>query len=119
VAGNPLRHVGDEQEIIIGFQRPDGSWGSTPVWDVRVGDDIFVRSMTGARGGWYRRLLDNPDGEVRDGEHVHRVHAEAVSDSKTVAAVTEAYATKYAGSPYLPPLVDRESANSTLRLTPR
>jgi hypothetical protein len=59
MAGNALQHLGDVEEIRIGFQRPDGSTGSTPVWVVRTGDDTFVRSMYGMRGGWYQRLRAN------------------------------------------------------------
>ena len=37
-----LRHLADVEEISIGFTRPDGSTGSTPVWVVQAGDAIFV-----------------------------------------------------------------------------
>ncbi len=119
MAVNPLRHLADAREISIGFQRPDGSSGSTRVWVVQVGDELFVRSMTGPGGGWYRRLRANPDGEVRDGGHVHPVHAEPVTDAGTIAAVTRAYAAKYTGSPFLQPFLGEESAGATLRLEPR
>ena len=59
-----LRQLAEVEEISIGFTRPDGSTGSTPVWVVQAGDAIFVRSIRGRRGGWYRRLRANPDGEV-------------------------------------------------------
>jgi hypothetical protein len=119
MADNPLKHLADVEEIVIGFQRPDGSTGSTPVWVVQVGDDVFVRSMRGPKGGWYRWLRANPDGEVRDDGHVHPVRAEPVEDPATLDAVTRAYATKYAGSPYLQPFLDEESVRATLRLKPR
>lgn len=119
MAGGPLQHLADVQEISIGFRRPDGSTGSTPVWVVRVGDDVFVRSMNGPSGGWYRRLRARPDGEVREDDHVHPVRAEPVADEGTLAEVTRAYATKYADSPYVQPLLSEAAARATLRLTPR
>jgi hypothetical protein len=119
MAGNPMQHLADVQEIRIGFQRPDGSTGSTPVWVVQAGDDIFVRSMRGPRGGWYRRLRAIPDGEVHDQTHTHPVRAEPVTDVGTVEEVTRAYATKYADSPYVQPLLSEEAAGATLRLQPR
>jgi hypothetical protein len=119
MAGDGLRHLGDMQEIVIGFQRPDGSTGSTPVWVVHVGDDVFVRSMNGPRGGWYRRLRARPEGEVGEAGRVHQVRAEQVEDVETLAAVTGAYRSKYAGSPYLPPLLGEEAVGATLRLVPR
>jgi|SRR6266545_6507198 len=118
VAGNPLRHIADAREVSIGFRRPDSSTGSTPVWVVRVGDDIFVRSMHGPGGGWYRRLRADPDGEVRDGGHVHPVHAEPIDDTGTVEEVTRAYASKYADSPYVQSLLNERASGATLRLDP-
>jgi hypothetical protein len=118
MAGNPLAHLADVEEIDIGFRRRDGSTGSTPVWVVRVADEVFVRSIRGQRGGWYRRLRADPDGEVKDSGHVHPVHAEPVTDSGTIDEVTRAYATKYASSPYVGSLLDEKITDSTLRLDP-
>src|SRR5262245_45864568 len=118
MAGNPLGHLGNVEEITIGFQRPDGSTGSTPVWVVQVGEDIYVRSMNGQSGGWYRRLRALPVGEVRDNGHVHPVHAQPVADPATVDAVTRAYESKYGESPYVQPLLGRDAAEATLRLDP-
>ena len=66
-----LRHLVEVEEISIGFTRPDGSTGSTPVWVVQAGDAIFVRSIHGRCSGWYRRLRASPDGELGDGAHTH------------------------------------------------
>jgi hypothetical protein len=118
MAGSPLQHLAAAEEITIGFRRPDGSTGSTPVWVVEVGGDLFVRSMNGAGGGWYRRLRSNPDGEVRDDGHVHPVRAEPVADEATLAEVTRAYSSKYGRSPYLQPLLRAGAIGSTLRLDP-
>jgi hypothetical protein len=114
-----LRHLAAVEEISIGFTRPDGSTGSTPVWVVQAGDAIFVRSIRGRRGGWYRRLRANPDGEVGDGAHTHPVRARPVGDAGTMEAVTGAYAAKYGDSPYVGPLLTEEAADATLRLEPR
>lgn len=119
MAGDALQHLADVEEIRIGFRRPDGSIGSTPVWVVRAGDDLFVRSMYGTRGGWYRRLRANPDGHVQDQAHTHPVRVEPVTDAGTVVEVTRAYATKYADSPYVQSLLSEEAAGATLRLQAR
>lgn len=119
MAEDILDHLAATDEIRIGFNRPDGSTGSTPVWIVRVGDDLFVRSMNGPRGGWYRRLRADPDGEVHENGHRHRVHAEPVTDPEVRRQVTHAYQAKYQDSPYLRPFLDEETAGTTLRLKPR
>jgi len=118
MTADALHHLADVEEIRIGFRRPDGSSGSTPIWVVQVGDDIYVRSVRGPRGGWYRRLRANPGGEVWDGEHRHLVRAEAVTDAGMLAEVTNAYATKYSGSPFVRPLLGEPSVGATLRLDP-
>jgi hypothetical protein len=118
VSAEGLHHLADVEEIRIGFRRPDGSTRSVPIWLVQVGDDIYVRSVRGPEGGWYRRLRANPDGEVRDGEHRHRVRAEAVQDTATLDQITRAYATKYGASPFVGPLLGERSVEATLRLDP-
>jgi hypothetical protein len=119
MAGNALQHLADVEEIDIAFRRPNGSTGSTPIWVVLVGEDVFVRSIRGLRGGWYRRLLADPDGEVRDSRHAHPVRAEPVADEGTLAEVTAAYRAKYGGSPYVQPLLEEANVPGTMRLQPR
>jgi hypothetical protein len=89
-----------------------------PFWVVLVGDDMYVRSVRGPEGGWYRRLRANPDGEVRDGGHRHLVRAEPVTDAGTLDQVTRAYRSKYGGSPFVRPLLGGPSIEATLRLDP-
>jgi len=91
--------LAEVEEISIGFTRPDASTGSTPVWVVHAGDAILVRSIRGRRGGWYRRLGANPDGEVDDRAHIYPVRVRPVQDAGTLEAVTGAYAAKYGDSP--------------------
>jgi hypothetical protein len=93
-ADGDLWQLASVGEIGIGFRWPDGSVGSTPVWVVQAGKEIFVRSIRGRRGGWYRRLGANPDGEVGDGAHTHPMRARPVQDAGTVEAVTGASAAK-------------------------
>jgi hypothetical protein len=67
----------------------------------------------------YPKLNKLPIGiSVRDGEHRHLVRAEAVTDASTLAEVTRAYVTKYAGSPFVQPLLGGPSVGATLRLDP-
>ena len=70
------------------------------------------------RGGWYRQLGANPDGEVGDGAHAHPVRARPVQDAGTLEAGTGAYAAKYGDSPYVGPLLTEEAADATLVLEP-
>ena len=98
---NELLDLAQAEEIVISFVRPDGTRGSTPIWDVEVGNEIYIRSGGGTSGGWYRRLRTNPEGEVHLSGNVYPVRAEPVGDTELQSRVTEAYRAKYGGSPSL------------------
>jgi NAD(P)-dependent dehydrogenase (short-subunit alcohol dehydrogenase family) len=114
-----LLDIAKGEEIVIGFVRPDGSRGSTPIWDVEVGNEIYVRSGGGTRGGWYRRLRANPDGEVRQGRNVYQVRAEPVDDADLQSRVTDAYRAKYGSSHLLSMFLEPDSVAATLHLVSR
>lgn len=95
---NSLQVLAAAEEIEVGFVRPDGAKGPTPIWDVEVEEQIYVRSAGGASGGWYRRLRANPDGEVWQGGRVYPVRSEPVHDAEFPVKVTNAYLVKYHGS---------------------
>ena len=116
---NQLLDVAKGEEIVIGFVRPDGSRGSTPIWNVEVGNEIYVRSGGGTRGGWYRRLRANPDGEVRQGRNVYEVRAEPVDDAELQSKVTDAYRAKYGSSSLLSMFLEPDSVAATLHLVSR
>src|SRR5271167_877067 len=116
---NRLLDIAKGEEIVIGFVRPDGSRGSTPIWDVEVGNEIYVRSGGGTRGGWYRRLRTNPDGEVRQGRDVCEVRAEPVDDAELQSRVTGAYRAKYGSSSLLSMFLEPDSVAATLHLVSR
>jgi hypothetical protein len=91
--------LAEVEEISIGFTQPDASTGSTPVWGGARGRRDLGASIRGRRGGWYRRLGANPDGELGDRAHIYPVRVRPVQDAGTLEAVTGAYAAKYGDSP--------------------
>ena len=116
---NSLHDLAGAEEIVIGFVRPDGTSGSTPIWDVEVDDQLYVRSAGGTSGGWYRRLRANPDGEVHLGKRVYTVRVEPVNDPETLSKVTDAYIRKYQGSSLLRMFSTAEAVAATPRLMAR
>ena len=49
-----LRSIGEVQELEIAPVRRNGELRrSTPIWVVRVGDDLFARAAYGSGSGWY------------------------------------------------------------------
>jgi hypothetical protein len=90
-----------------------------PIWVVRVGDDLYVRSWRGAGGGWYCAAQARGEGHIRAGgveKDVTFTRAEQDIDD----AVDTGYRTKYARYPsYVEPMVSATARATTLVLTPR
>jgi hypothetical protein len=60
-----LTSIGTAEELQISSARPDGTLGNPrTIWVVRVGDDLYVRSMYGRAGGWF------PGTQVRHQGHI-------------------------------------------------
>ena len=60
--------IGSATELEIITRRADGSLRPyVPIWVVRAGDELFVRSWRGQAGAWYRHARQRPDGRVRAG----------------------------------------------------
>lgn len=112
--------LGQAQEIQISIRRSDGTWGSgRPIWIVRVGDDLYVRSYHGTRGAWYRGALRDGAALIRTNGLDLTVDATAAGDADQ-AAIDAAYRAKYSryGSAYVTPMTAAAARATTLRLTP-
>ncbi len=116
-----LDAIGAADEVHIETRRGEGSAEhSTVIWAVVVDGDVFVRSVRGEGGRWYREASSNPKVVLRvNGE---QVSARAVheADAATVEKVSEAYRAKY-GVSYPRPtawIVREEVLPTTLRLLP-
>lgn len=112
--------LGRAQEIQISTRRTDGTWtAGTPIWIVRVHDDLFVRSHRGRRGAWYRRVVRGGTARIHVGHRELTVEATEVHGPDQ-AAIDAAYRDKYAryGSSYVTPMTAPAAQSTTLRLTP-
>ena len=70
------------------------------IWAVRVGDDVYVRSVNGTPASWYRGTRDRHEGWISSGGVEQDVAFEDVGASEAVQdRIDAAYRTKYgAGS---------------------
>jgi hypothetical protein len=115
-----LTKVGSADELEIAPMRTDGSQRSyVPVWVVRVGDDLYVRSYRGPGGAWYRSAVSQREGRIRAAGVERAVTFQP--DGADQNAVDDAYRSKYAryGGSYLDPMLRPEAAETTLRLVAR
>src|SRR6266536_3745607 len=63
-----LAKIGTAQELQIASLRRDGTLRKPrTIWVVRVGDDLYVRSMYGRAGGWFPGTQVRHEGHIRAG----------------------------------------------------
>jgi hypothetical protein len=106
-------------EVEIGTRRANGEMVRTIIWVVVDGGRIYVRSVEGEKGWWYRRLRRDPLGELHVGGSSAPVRAVAVEDPAEIERVSAALRAKYArqaGS--LARMLQPETLPTTLRLEP-
>jgi hypothetical protein len=91
----------------------------TTIWPAPEGGELYVRSLRGMDGRWWKELMANPEGVLHaDGEEMP-VRAVPATDRDSVAKATSALRRKYASSPYLDSMIRPEINDTTLRLEPR
>jgi hypothetical protein len=69
-----LTRIGTADELELASARGDGTLRKPrTIWVVRVGDDLYVRSMYGRAGGWFpRRRLPRQVPPLRRTDHRRR-----------------------------------------------
>ncbi len=105
-------------EVEIETRAADGAVHRTHIWVVVDGQDIFVRSVRGDAGRWYREALERP--EVALLVAGRRLIAVAVpaADPASVGRASAGFARKYAGDPDMPSMLRDAVLDTTLRLGP-
>jgi len=117
-----LTKIGEAEELEIAPLRRDGTLRKpVPIWVVRVGDDLFVRSWRGRTGGWFRDTQVRHAGHIRAGGIEKDIAFMAESDPDINNRIDAVYRTKYRrhGAQYVEPMVAPEARSATIRLTPR
>lgn len=116
-----LRKIGNADELHIASRRSDGTLRQyIPIWAVRAGDDIYVRSAYGPDNPWYRRALASGAGRIRAGG-VERDVVFADADDDAQHTIDAAYHTKYDryGASIVNSVVGEHAHKVTIRLIPK
>lgn len=100
--------------------REDGVTPGTPtfIWSVVVDGDLYVRPYHGARSRWFRAASAQGAGRIRLDGAEREVEFSAAAPG-VLDAVDAEYRRKYAGSPYVTPMVADGPRSSTVRIVPR
>jgi hypothetical protein len=106
-----------EQEVAIRTEKHPNS--AVVIWVVVADDEVFLRSVHGARGRWYRDLAAGGPATLEFAGRRLAVQAIPATDPAAIARASREYLMKYRPSPYAQAMVKSEILSTTLRLEPR
>jgi len=89
------------------------------IWVVAAGDEVFVRSVGGTKGRWYRDLAAGGPATLEFAGRRLAVQAIPASDPAAIDRASGEYLRKYRPSPYAEAMVRSDILPTTLRLEPR
>lgn len=113
-----LASIDRDGELQVAAYRPDGTLRTSKiVWHVVVGDTLYIRSVRGTEGAWYRGVQRTGSGVIDAGG----VHAEVVftDDHSRDDAIDTAYPDKYGTGSAVRAITSEQARATTLRVDPR
>jgi hypothetical protein len=119
---NELDKIGTAEELQIASLRSDGTLRKKVIiWVVRIGDDLFVRSVNGRTSAWFRGVQARHEGHIQAGGVDKDVTFVEQPDPGVNDQVDAAFRTKYRDydPQYVDPMVTPEARAATLKLLPR
>ena len=116
-----LDRIGNAEELQIASLRNNGTLRKPVIiWVVRVGDELYVRSVNGRGSTWFRGIQQRHEGHIRAGGVQKDVSFVEETDPGLNEQIDAAYRTKYN---YYPSGVDHINSAAaraaTIKLVPR
>lgn len=113
-----LRRIGEAGELRIAGRREDDTLRKLVIiWQVRIGDNVYVRSVNGPDAAWFRGTQVRGEGHIESGG-ISKDVVFTRDDSKD-PEIDAAYRAKYgAGSP-VRSITSATATSTTLRVDPR
>jgi hypothetical protein len=119
--GDQLDKLGRAEEVQVASVKRDGALRKpVTVWAVRHGDDLYIRSVGGRNGHWFRGVQETHEGRIRVGgvqQDVTFVEPDKDSNDEIDTAYRAKYR-RYAGN-ILNSVLTPEARAATLKLVPR
>jgi hypothetical protein len=120
-SGEELTRIGAAEELELTPLRGDGLLRKpVTIWVVRLGDDLYVRSVYGRTSAWFRGTQVRHEGYIQAGgieKDVTFVDADPGLNDQIDAAYRTKYR-RYAAS-IVESIVTPEARSATIRLAPR
>ena len=117
-----LKKIGTAEELQIASIRNGGTLRKpVTIWVVRVGDDLYVRSVNGRDSAWFRGMQVRHEGHIQAGGVDKDVSFIEGSDPDINAKIDAAYRTKYRryGERIVGTIVSPGARAATIKLVPR
>lgn len=116
-----LKKIGTAEELKIASLRRDGTLRKPVIiWVVRLDDDLYVRSVNGRTGAWFRGTQVRHEGRIWAGGVEKDVTFVEENDPGINDKIDAAYLSKYRRYPqYVAPMVTPEVRAATIKLVPR
>ncbi len=116
-----LNKIGITEELEIASLRGDGTLRNpVTIWVVRLGDDLYVRSMNGRTAAWFRGTQSHHEGHIRAGG-IDKDVTFVDGDPGINDQIDAAYRSKYRryGESIVGTIVNPEARSATIKLVPR
>ena len=116
-----LNKIGSAEELRIAGLKTDGTLRKPVIiWVVRVGDELYVRSVNGRSSSWFRGVTDQYKGRIWAGGVEKDVTFIEETNDNINSKIDEAYLTKYKRYPqWVAPMVTPAVQAATIKLVPR
>ncbi|MFL5778730.1 MAG: nitroreductase/quinone reductase family protein [Chloroflexota bacterium] len=117
-AEEDLARLAQADEVEIETRAASGEVHRTIIWIVVDGGEVFVRSVNGERGRWYREAVARPSVAIHvDGRRLAAT-ARPAPDIDAVERTSLALERKYDNDPGTAPMLRPQVLATTLRLIP-
>ena len=117
-----LNKIGAAEELQIASLRRDGTLTNpVTIWVVRLGDDLYVRSVNGRTSAWFRGTQDRHEGRIDAGGIEKDVTFVEETDPGLNDQLDAVYRTKYRryAASIIRSIVSPEARSATIKLVPR
>lgn len=116
-----LKKIATAEELQIASLRSDGTLRKpVTIWGVRVGDDLYVRSVNGRTSAWFRGVQTRHEGSIQAGGVTKAVTFVEEADAAINDQIDAAYRTKYRryAASIINSIISPQARAATIKLVP-